>query len=76
MNCKHGQEMPYDCAACANDADKREANHLQRRRYAEAALTGLASQFGDNATHTVMAVKAFKIADAMLAEQRRREGGE
>lgn len=48
-------------------------DHLQRRIYAAAAL--LLFKAGDVISMDDMAVWAFKMADAMLSEQHRREGG-
>lgn len=58
-----------------------EADNLQRRRYAEAALTGMFAAMADaDITEfpppNKAAKDAFDYADAMLTEQRRREGTE
>lgn len=50
-----------------------QADNLQRRRYAEAALTGLLANTDRRGLLASYARDAFKCADAMLAEQHRCE---
>ncbi len=87
-DCEHGvTDGGEGCKACQVERKwqlrQDLADDLQRRRYAEAALTGwgeahhsLTAQGTGNANiyiH-VMAEVCFDIADAMLQEQKRREG--
>lgn len=62
------------------ERDRKVADDLQRRRYAEAALNGYCASYSGpdcaspepNAT----ARRVFDYADAMLLEQQRREGAQ
>lgn len=54
----------------------RNQDNLQRRRYAEAALSGLIAKHSDSDYEDLkdcIAIWAFNYADAMLIEQHRRE---
>jgi hypothetical protein len=63
-------------------AKAKRADDLQRREYAKAALTGIAGHiYGperrDNETNPQAHARwSFEVADAMLIEQHKREGGQ